>query len=182
MNRKALKNSEPLFRPSNWNASLTGSPDNSRKQSPVEASGLAIGSRPNGSWPNKWESVAPPFERRSNNWNCSGCWNPPRREDNCEISEEQEISAPYQIVLGEDIHKVLELTEVRALRKHGPQGGLQKDRTEDELKRIGACLREMERDLEKGQVRADLDLKFHTEIAAAAHNTIFLHLMQTIHH
>ena len=30
-------------------------------------------------------------------------------------------------------------------------------------------------------IRAEIDVKFHTEIAGAAHNTIFLHLMQNIY-
>jgi GntR family transcriptional repressor for pyruvate dehydrogenase complex len=94
---------------------------------------------------------------------------------------EQEIQRPIEIVLGEDIQKILELTEVRALMEAWAARRAAEDRTPDELKSIRTCLQEMERDLEKGVIRADLDLKFHTEIAAAAHNTIFLHLMQTIH-
>ncbi len=42
-------------------------------------------------------------------------------------------------------------------------------------------LEEMEDDFEKGRIRYEIDFKFHTEIVAAAHNTIFLHLMSSIY-
>ncbi len=94
---------------------------------------------------------------------------------------EQEIQRPMEIVLGEDIHKVVELTEVRALMEPWAAKQSAINRTDEELKRIRVLLNEMEKDLEKGVIRADVDMKFHIEIAAASHNTIFFHLMQTIH-
>lgn len=94
---------------------------------------------------------------------------------------EHEIQRPIELVLEEDIQKVVELTEVRALMEPWAAKQSAINGTDEELKRIGAFLKEMEEDLKKGIIRADLDMKFHVEIAAASHNTIFFHLMQTIH-
>ncbi len=94
---------------------------------------------------------------------------------------EQEIQRPIELVLEEDIQKVVELTEVRALMEPWAAKQSAINGTEDELERIGSFLKEMEKDLKKGIIRPDLDMKFHVEIAAASHNTIFCHVMQTIH-
>ncbi len=94
---------------------------------------------------------------------------------------EQEIGRPIEIVLGEDRQKVVELTEVRALMESWAAREAAKNRTAEELERIRRYLEEMEGDLERGMIRAEVDVKFHTEIAAAAHNTIFLHVIQNIY-
>lgn len=54
-------------------------------------------------------------------------------------------------------------------------------RTETELELIHSLLREMEADFGRGEIRAELDFKFHAEIAASAHNIIFSHLMHSIY-
>jgi GntR family transcriptional regulator, transcriptional repressor for pyruvate dehydrogenase complex len=94
---------------------------------------------------------------------------------------EQEIRKPIEIVLGDDRQRVLELTEVRAFMETWAAKQAAKHRTDDELERIRTYLEEMEHDFEKGEIRAELDFKFHAEIAAAAHNTIFSHLMNNIY-
>lgn len=94
---------------------------------------------------------------------------------------EKEIQRPIEMVLGEDIQKVVELTEVRAFMEAWAAKRAAMFRTEAEVERMRAILEEMEVDLEKGIASSAIDMKFHTEIAAAARNTIFLHLMQTIH-
>jgi GntR family transcriptional regulator, transcriptional repressor for pyruvate dehydrogenase complex len=94
---------------------------------------------------------------------------------------EQEIRRPIEIVLGDDRQRVLELTEVRAFMETWAAKQAAKNRTEDELERIRTYLEQMEHDFEKGEIRAEVDFKFHAEIAAAAHNTIFSHLMNSIY-
>jgi len=94
---------------------------------------------------------------------------------------EQEISKPMEIVLKEDRQRVLEVTEVRAFMEAWAARQAAANRTEEELELIRGFLEEMERDLEKGRIRPELDFQFHTEIAAATHNTIFVHLIQNIH-
>jgi len=94
---------------------------------------------------------------------------------------EQEIRTPMEALLGEDKQKVVELTEVRAFMETWAARQAASNRTDEELERIRGYLEEMERDLEKGRIRAEVDVKFHTQIAAAAHNTIFLHLIQSIY-
>jgi GntR family transcriptional regulator, transcriptional repressor for pyruvate dehydrogenase complex len=94
---------------------------------------------------------------------------------------EQDIGKPIEIFLKEDRHRVLELTEVRAFMESwaARQAGLH--RTDAEVERIRGYLEEMERDFEKGEIRSEIDFKFHTEIAAATHNTIFVHLIDSIY-
>ena len=94
---------------------------------------------------------------------------------------EQEISKPMEIVLKEDRQRVLEVTEVRAFMEAWAAKQAAINRTEEELELIRGYLREMERDLEKGRVRPEIDYGFHIEIAAATHNTIFVHVIQSIH-
>jgi len=94
---------------------------------------------------------------------------------------EQDIAKPMEIFLGDDRQRVLELTEVRALLEPWAAKQAALNRTQEELDGIGRYLEEMEQDFEKGSIRYEIDFKFHTEIVAAAHNTIFLHLMSSIY-
>jgi GntR family transcriptional regulator, transcriptional repressor for pyruvate dehydrogenase complex len=94
---------------------------------------------------------------------------------------EREVRTPIEVVLGLDKHKVVELTEVRAFMEAWAAKQAALVRTEEELELIRGYLEQMEKDLESGKIRAESDVKFHTEIAAAAHNTIFLHLIQSIY-
>jgi len=94
---------------------------------------------------------------------------------------EQEIQKPMEVFLGHDRRKVVELTEVRALMETWAAKRAAENRTEEELQRMQSCLEEMERDLEKGRIRPEVDVQFHTEIAAAAHNTIFVHVLSSVH-
>jgi GntR family transcriptional repressor for pyruvate dehydrogenase complex len=94
---------------------------------------------------------------------------------------EKEFQTPMEILLAEDKQKVIELTEVRGGMESWAARQAARNRTEDELARIQVCLEEMERDLKRGRIRAEVDVKFHTEIVAASHNTIFLHMMQSIY-
>jgi GntR family transcriptional regulator, transcriptional repressor for pyruvate dehydrogenase complex len=94
---------------------------------------------------------------------------------------EQEISKPMEIVLKEDRQLVLEVTEVRAFMEAWAAKQAATNRTEEELELIHGYLDEMERDLRKRRIRPELDFQFHIEIAAATHNTIFVHIIQNIH-
>ncbi|MEW6352400.1 MAG: FadR/GntR family transcriptional regulator [Thermodesulfobacteriota bacterium] len=94
---------------------------------------------------------------------------------------EQQIRSPMEVFLGDDPQMVLEVTEVRAFMETWAAKQAALHRTEDELKRIQALLEEMERDLEKGRIRYEIDFKFHSEIAAATHNTFFVHLIDNLH-
>jgi GntR family transcriptional regulator, transcriptional repressor for pyruvate dehydrogenase complex len=94
---------------------------------------------------------------------------------------EQEIRTPMEALLGQDKRLVVELAEVRAFMEAWAAKQAAVNRTDEELERIRSFLEDMERDLEKGRIRAEVDVKFHTEIAAASHNTIFLHLIQSIY-
>jgi len=94
---------------------------------------------------------------------------------------EREIQKPMEVFLGDDRQRVLELTEVRAYMEALSARQAAINRSEEELARIRYYLEEMEHDLEEGEIRYEIDFKFHTEVAAAAHNTIFLHLMSSIY-
>lgn len=94
---------------------------------------------------------------------------------------EQAISKPMEIVLKDDRQRVLEVTEVRAFMEAWAAKQAAANRTDEELRSIRELLEEMERDLEKGRIRPEIDFQFHIEIAGATHNTIFVHLIQNIH-
>jgi len=94
---------------------------------------------------------------------------------------EREIQKPMEIFIGDDKQRVLELTEVRSYMEPLAARQAASNRTEEELERIRYYLEEMKQDFEKGQIRYEIDFQFHTEIAAAAHNMIFLHLMSSIY-
>jgi GntR family transcriptional repressor for pyruvate dehydrogenase complex len=94
---------------------------------------------------------------------------------------EQEIRKPIEILLEEDRQRVLEITEVRAFMEAWGAREAAKNRGEDDLARIRFFLQEMEKDLEKGRIRHEVDFKFHIEIAGSTHNTFFLHLMDSVH-
>ncbi len=85
-----------------------------------------------------------------------------------------------EVVLEEDPRKVVELTEVRAFMEAWAANQAAKNRTPEDLELIRSHLDAMERDFESKEVHSEADSKFHAEIAAASHNTIFLHVMQNI--
>lgn len=95
---------------------------------------------------------------------------------------EQEIRRPIERFLKEDKKHVLELAELRAFMEAWAAREAAKKRTQADLQTIRAYLEEMEKDLEKGRIRYEVDFKFHTEIAAATHNTVYLHLVDNIYH
>ncbi len=95
---------------------------------------------------------------------------------------EQDIQKPIEAFLKEDRQRVLELTEVRAAMETWAARKAAINRTDEEIERIFAYLLEMEQDFEAKRIRPEVDFKFHTEIAAATHNTIFVHLMDSIYH
>jgi GntR family transcriptional repressor for pyruvate dehydrogenase complex len=94
---------------------------------------------------------------------------------------EDQIEKPIEMVLGDDKQRVLELTEIRAFMEAWAAKQAAANRTDEELELMRGCLDEMERDFEKGATRFEVDLKFHTEIAAATHNVIYLHFINSIY-
>jgi GntR family transcriptional repressor for pyruvate dehydrogenase complex len=93
----------------------------------------------------------------------------------------QEIRKTLELFLERDPKRVLELAELRAFMEAWAAREAARHRTEVELGAIRGYLEEMERDFERGQIRYDVDFKYHTEIAGATHNTIYLHLIDNIY-
>ncbi len=94
---------------------------------------------------------------------------------------EQEIETPIEMVLGDDKQRVLELAEVRAFMEAWAARQAAQNRTDEELELMRGCLEEMEKAFEKGVTAFELDLKFHSEIAAATHNVIYLHFVNSVY-
>jgi DNA-binding FadR family transcriptional regulator len=94
---------------------------------------------------------------------------------------EQEIRRPIERLIEDDKARVLELTELRAVMEPWAARQAAKNRTDTELETIEGYLEEMETDLERARIRYEVDFKFHAEIGAATHNTIYLHLMDSIY-
>lgn len=93
----------------------------------------------------------------------------------------QEIRKTLELFLERDPKRVLELAELRAFMEAWAAREAARHRTESELEAIRGYLEEMERDFERGPIRYDVDFKYHTEIAGATHNTIYLHLIDNIY-
>ena len=93
----------------------------------------------------------------------------------------QEIRRTLELFLERDPKRVLELAELRAFMEAWAAREAARHRTEAELEAMRGYLEEMERDFERGQIRYDVDFKYHTEIAGATHNTIYLHLIDNIY-
>ena len=93
----------------------------------------------------------------------------------------QRIVTPIEVFIKDDRQRALELTEVRAFMEAWAARKAALNRTEEDLEKIRGFLEEMERDYEKGQIRSDIDFKFHTEIAAATHNTIYMHVIHNVY-
>ncbi|MCL5965702.1 MAG: FadR family transcriptional regulator [Deltaproteobacteria bacterium] len=94
----------------------------------------------------------------------------------------REIRPPIEQFLGQDKRRVLELAELRAFMEAWAAREAARNRSEAELATMRGYLEEMERDFENGRIRYDVDFRYHTEIAAATHNTIYLHLIDNIYH
>jgi GntR family transcriptional repressor for pyruvate dehydrogenase complex len=94
---------------------------------------------------------------------------------------EQQIVTPIEVIIKEDRLRALELTEVRSFMEAWAARQAAHYRTEEELAKIHSYLEEMERDFVKGQIRSDIDFAFHTEIAAATHNTVYMHIIHNIY-
>lgn len=94
---------------------------------------------------------------------------------------DQQLRAPIEPVLEQDKGRVLELAELRAVMEAWAAREAAKHRTDEELDTIKGYLEAMEKDFERGRTRYELDLKYHTAIAAATHNTIYLHLIDSIY-
>lgn len=94
---------------------------------------------------------------------------------------EQEIRKPIERFIEQDKKRVLELAELRAFMEAWAAREAARNRTDQELETMRGYLEEMERDFENGAIRYDVDFKYHTEIAAATHNTIYLHLIDNIY-
>jgi GntR family transcriptional repressor for pyruvate dehydrogenase complex len=94
---------------------------------------------------------------------------------------EQELRRPIERFIEEDKRRVLELAELRAFMETWAAREAARHRTEEELETIGAYFEEMRRDFEKGVVRYEVDFKFHTEIAAATHNSIYMHWIDNVY-
>ena len=94
---------------------------------------------------------------------------------------EQEIRKPLERFIEQDKKRVLELAELRAFMEAWAAREAARNRTDQELETMRGYLEEMERDFEQGAIRYDVDFKYHTEIAAATHNTIYLHLIDNIY-
>jgi GntR family transcriptional repressor for pyruvate dehydrogenase complex len=95
---------------------------------------------------------------------------------------ERELSRPFETIIDDDRQLVLQLTEVRAFMEAWAARQAALKRTEDELHRIRSFLEEMERDFSNGEIRYEIDFKFHAEIASSTQNTIYVHLIDSIYH
>lgn len=93
---------------------------------------------------------------------------------------EQSIKNPIEVILEDDGQSLLDLTEVRALMEVWAARQAAGTRTDQEASRMLDYLLEMEQDFRTYEIRPEIDVKFHMEIASATHNVIFAHLFESV--
>ncbi|MDD3472994.1 MAG: FadR/GntR family transcriptional regulator [Syntrophaceae bacterium] len=93
---------------------------------------------------------------------------------------EQSIRKPIEIFLDEDKNSIIDLTEVRALMEVWAARKAAQTRTDQEADRMLEYLLEMENDFKANEIRFEVDVKFHMEVASATHNVIFAHLIDSV--
>ncbi|MDN5344519.1 MAG: GntR family transcriptional regulator, transcriptional repressor for pyruvate dehydrogenase complex [Clostridia bacterium] len=90
------------------------------------------------------------------------------------------IVEPLAMALLLDRQAAIELLEVREALE-GEAAYLAAHRAgEEDLDRMAELLQEMERDLQKGTLGEEADLRFHLAIAEAARNSVLVRLMHTV--
>jgi DNA-binding FadR family transcriptional regulator len=94
---------------------------------------------------------------------------------------EQEIQKPIELIFAEDTQRVLELTEIRLFMEAWAVRKAAKNRTAADLDHMRRYLQQMEDDFEKEVNRFEFDLMFHNAIAAATHNVIYLHFINSVY-
>lgn len=93
---------------------------------------------------------------------------------------EQSMKKPIEIFLDEDKTSIIDLTEIRALMEIWAARKAAETRTDTEAEKMLAYLLEMEEDFRTYEIRPEIDVKFHMEIASATHNVIFTHLIGSV--
>ncbi len=93
---------------------------------------------------------------------------------------EQSIKNPIEIFLDEDKRSIIDLTEVRALMEVWAARKAAITRSDQEADQMLKYLLEMEQDFKAYEIRPEIDVKFHMEIASATHNVIFAHLIDSV--
>lgn len=93
---------------------------------------------------------------------------------------EQSIKKPMESFLDEDKARIIDLTEVRALMEVWAARKAAVTRYDHEADRMLEYLIEMESDFKSHEIRFEVDVKFHMEVASATHNVIFTHLIDSV--
>ncbi len=91
------------------------------------------------------------------------------------------IKNPIEILMKKDESKIIELTKVRVfLEAYGAREAAL-NRSNENIKNLKKIIEKMEKDLEKNIIDFKTDFSFHTEIANSTKNTIYMHIIESIH-
>jgi len=94
---------------------------------------------------------------------------------------EVSISDPLLNMVESDPSLLLSLVEIRMGLETWSSYLAAKRITDPEIQELADLLQQMERDAASGGWNADVDARFHYKITSATHNTLQLHLLDTIH-
>ncbi|ERI10609.1 FadR/GntR family transcriptional regulator [Aneurinibacillus aneurinilyticus] len=92
----------------------------------------------------------------------------------------EEIISTFESMRLVTQQEIIELLEVRKIIESGTARLAAERRTEDELKKIGEALAEMEQALSSEELGDQADWKFHYAVAAASHNQTLQTVMTSI--
>ncbi len=91
------------------------------------------------------------------------------------------IQNPIEILIKKDEEKIIELTKVRAfLEAYGAREAAI-NRTKEDLIKLEKIIKKMEDDLKINVIDFKTDFSFHMQIANATKNTIYMHIIHSVH-
>jgi len=91
------------------------------------------------------------------------------------------VTSPLKVLLERDQKKIIELTKIRAFLEAYGAREASINRTKEDIKKLEDIIKEMEDDLKLNKIDFKTDFLFHMTIANATKNTIYIHLIESIH-
>jgi GntR family transcriptional repressor for pyruvate dehydrogenase complex len=94
---------------------------------------------------------------------------------------EETIKNPLEVLLIKDDSKIIELTKVRVfLESYGARDAAI-NRTDEDVKKLEKIIEDMEYYFNNNVLNFKTDFDFHTTIATATKNIIYIHIIETVH-
>ncbi len=94
---------------------------------------------------------------------------------------EETIKNPLEVLLIKDDSKIIDLTKVRAFLESYGAHDAAINRTDEDVKKLENIIKDMEYYFENNVLNFQTDFDFHTTIATATKNIIYIQIIETVH-